>query len=87
MPSDDRECAFSSRVCLKAAQIKVPYKLWHYQYLKIGWKWVRYALSRCDARTTSLSLSSEPDPEPAMASIKQAQKRQQQFAFEYEEVA
>jgi hypothetical protein len=56
-------------------------------YLKIGWKWVRYALSRCDALTTSLSLSSEPDPEPAMASIKQAQKRQQQFAFEYEEVA
>ena len=56
-------------------------------YLKIGWKWVRYALSRCDELTTSISLSSEPDPEPAMASIKQAKKRQQQFAFEYEEVA
>ena len=33
MPSDDREFAFSSRVFLKAAQIKVPYKLWHYQLL------------------------------------------------------
>jgi hypothetical protein len=31
MPSDDREFAFSSRVFPKAAQIKAPYKLWHYQ--------------------------------------------------------
>jgi hypothetical protein len=56
-------------------------------YLKIGWKWVSYALHRCYALIASLSLSSEPDPEPAMASIKQAQKRQQRFEFEYEEVA
>jgi hypothetical protein len=56
-------------------------------YLKIGWKWVSYALNRCYALIASLSLSSEPDPEPAMASIKQAQKRQQRFEFEYEEVA
>src|SRR5438132_9723937 len=32
MPSDDREFAFSSRVFPKAAQIKAPYKLWHYQF-------------------------------------------------------
>ena len=56
-------------------------------YLKIGWKWVSYALHRCYALIASISLSSEPDPEPAMASIKQAQKRQERFAFEYEEVA
>src|SRR5215831_18580204 len=56
-------------------------------YLKIGWKWVSYALNRCYALIASISLSSEPDPEPAMASIKQAQKRQQRFEFEYEEVA
>src|SRR5262245_34717171 len=31
MPSDDREFAFSSRVFPMAAQIKAPYKLWHYQ--------------------------------------------------------
>src|SRR5262245_64077952 len=31
MPSDDRAFAFSSRVFPKAAQIKAPYKLWHYQ--------------------------------------------------------
>jgi aminoglycoside-2''-adenylyltransferase len=31
MPSDDRECAFSSRVFPKASQIKALYKLWHYQ--------------------------------------------------------
>ena len=56
-------------------------------YLKIGWKWVSYALNRCYALMASVSLSSEPDPEPAMASVKQAQKRQQRFEFEYEEVA
>src|SRR4029434_8061623 len=32
MPSDDRACACSSRVFPKAAQIKAPYKLWHYQH-------------------------------------------------------
>src|SRR5262252_6275140 len=31
VPSDDREFAFSSRVFPKVAQIKAPYKLWHYQ--------------------------------------------------------
>ena len=56
-------------------------------YVKIGWKWVSYALHRCYALIASISLSSEPDPEPAMASIKQAQKRQQRFEFAYEAVA
>ncbi len=56
-------------------------------YLKIGWKWVSYALSRCYELIASVYLCSESDPEPAMASSKQAQKRQQRFAFEYEEVA
>jgi len=32
MPSDDRECAFSSRVSPKTLKIKAPYKSWHYQY-------------------------------------------------------
>jgi len=56
-------------------------------YMKIGWKWVHYALNRCYALISSVYLSSEPDPEPAIASTKQAQKRQQRFAFEYAEVA
>ena len=30
-PSDERECAFSSRVPPKALKIKAPYKSWHYQ--------------------------------------------------------
>ena len=53
-------------------------------YVKIGWQWVGYALSRCYALSTSVYLSSEPDPEVAQASTKQAQK-QQRFEFEYEE--
>ena len=32
MPSDDRECAFSSRVPPKTLKIKAPYKSWHYQF-------------------------------------------------------
>jgi hypothetical protein len=56
-------------------------------YLKIGWQWVGYALSRCYALITSVYLSSEPDPEVAQASTKQAQKQQQRFEFEYEEAA
>jgi hypothetical protein len=56
-------------------------------YLKIGWKWVGYALSRGYALLTSVSLSSESDPEPAIASKKQAQQRQDRFVFAYQEVA
>jgi hypothetical protein len=56
-------------------------------YLKIGWKWVHYALSRGDALLTSVSLSSACDPEPAMASKKQGQRRQGRFAFEFQYAA
>src|SRR5438132_11602429 len=41
-------------------------------YLKIGWKWIGYALSRCYELITSLSLSGEPVPDPSMASTKTA---------------
>jgi hypothetical protein len=56
-------------------------------YLKIGWKWVSYALSRGYALITSVYLSSESDPEPAVASKKQAQQRQDRFVFAYQDVA
>jgi hypothetical protein len=52
-------------------------------YLKIGWDWVKLALSRGEALISRLALSPEPDPEPAMASRKQHQKRTQpRFTFE-----
>jgi len=56
-------------------------------YLKIGWKWVSYALSRGYALISSVYLSSACDPEPGIASKKQAQQRQGRFAFVYQEVA
>jgi len=57
-------------------------------YLKIGWHWVRYALTRYYELITTVYLSSAPDPEPAMASKKQdAQRRQSRFVFEYQEAA
>jgi len=57
-------------------------------YLKIGWHWVQYALTRCYALITTVYLSSEPDPELAMASKKQdAKRRQSRFVFAYEEAA
>jgi hypothetical protein len=57
-------------------------------YLKIGWYWVQYALTRCYALITTVYLSSEPDPELAMASKKQdAKRRQSRFVFAYEEAA
>jgi hypothetical protein len=57
-------------------------------YLKIGWHWVHYALTRCYALITTAYLSSEPDPEPAMASKKQdATRRQSRFVFAYQEAA
>jgi hypothetical protein len=40
-------------------------------YLKIGWNWIKMALTRGLALTTQLYLSGEPDPEPAVASRKQ----------------
>lgn len=57
-------------------------------YLKIGWMWVAYALTRGYELFASVSLSSEVDPEPAMASKRQdAQRRQFRFVFEYQEAA
>jgi hypothetical protein len=56
-------------------------------YLKIGWKWVHYALSRGYELLTSVSLSSEGDPEPAIACKKQEQRRQGRFAFESQHAA
>ena len=46
-------------------------------YLKIGWAWVKRAVSRGENLQPSLVLSAEPDPEPAKASRKQHQKRSQ----------
>lgn len=52
-------------------------------YLKIGWKWVKRALSRGLDLLDYLRLSSHPDPEPAMASRKQhAQKTMPSFQLE-----
>ena len=53
-------------------------------YLKIGWLWVAYALTRGYELYTWVYLSSEADPEPAMASKKQNRERCQcRFLFEY----
>jgi hypothetical protein len=57
-------------------------------YLKIGWHWVKLALTRGYALITRAHLSSERDPEPAMASKRQYQRYcQARFAFELPEVA
>ena len=56
-------------------------------YLKIGWKWVSYALSRGYELLSSVYLSSVCDPEPAMASKKREQLRQYRFAFGQQEAA
>ena len=55
-------------------------------YLKIGWRWVKLALSRGYALTTSLRVSAEADPEPAMASkIQQQKQRPLFFALEFQD--
>jgi hypothetical protein len=57
-------------------------------YLKIGWNWVKLALSRSLALLTNLHLSSDCDPEPAMASKRQYQHYcQTRFAFEVQDAA
>ena len=57
-------------------------------YLKIGWHWVKLALTRGYALITRIHLSSACDPEPAMASKRQYQRYcQSRFAFELLEVA
>jgi hypothetical protein len=53
-------------------------------YLKIGWDWVKTALTKGLELITWLHLSSEPDPEPAMASRTQDQGRPPlQFSVQY----
>ena len=44
-------------------------------YLKIGWNWIRRAVSRKEKLLTHVGLSPSPDPEPAMASRKQHDER------------
>jgi hypothetical protein len=44
-------------------------------YLKIGWKWIKRALSLGWTLSTRLYLSGAPDPEPAKASRKQHARR------------
>jgi hypothetical protein len=44
-------------------------------YLKIGWRWVKHALSKGWALITRLYLPGAPDPEPAKASRKQFSKK------------
>jgi hypothetical protein len=53
-------------------------------YLKIGWDWVKTALTKGFELITKLHLSCEPDPEPAMASRSQDQDRPPlQFSVQY----
>jgi hypothetical protein len=57
-------------------------------YLKIGWNWVKLALTRGYALITRVHLSSERAPEPAMASKRHYQRDcRTRFAFELPEVA
>jgi hypothetical protein len=57
-------------------------------YLKLGWNWVKLALTKGDTLITRVHLSSAEDPEPAMASRRQAQRNcASRFAFELSEAA
>jgi hypothetical protein len=50
-------------------------------YLKIGWHWVRHALSRGYTLMASLQLSADTDPAPAMASKIQHQEQPRLFSI------
>jgi Transposase DDE domain len=57
-------------------------------YLKIGWNWMKLALSRGLDLIITMHLSSDCDPEPAMASTRQYQHDcQTRFAFEFQDAA
>jgi Transposase DDE domain len=57
-------------------------------YMKIGWHWVKLALSKGLNLITNMYLSSACDPEPAMASKRQYQHDcQTRFAFEFQDAA
>lgn len=44
-------------------------------YLRLGWQWVKFSLTRGWQRFLTLQLSGQPDPQPAKASQKQAEKQ------------
>jgi hypothetical protein len=54
-------------------------------YLKIGWGWVKLALSRGYELTTSLHLPAEADPAPAMASKIRQKHAQLFFTLEFQD--
>ena len=57
-------------------------------YLKIGWNWGKWALSRGWQLSPTLHLASNRAPEPAMASKRQYQHDcQTRFAFEFQDAA
>ena len=57
-------------------------------YLKIGWHWVKLALSKGLNLITTMHLSGARDPAPAMASKRQYQHDcQTRFAFEFQDAA
>jgi hypothetical protein len=57
-------------------------------YMKIGWNWVKLALSKGLDLITNVHLSNACDPEPAMASKRQYQHDcQTRFAFEFHDAA
>ena len=65
-----------------------PHWLRGQSYLKIGWHWVKLALSKGLDLITTVHLSSACDPEPAMASKRQYQHDcQTRFAFEFQDAA
>jgi hypothetical protein len=65
-----------------------PHWLRGQSYVKIGWNWVKLALSRGLPLSTNLHLSSDCDPEPAMASKRQYQHDcQTRYAFECQDAA
>ena len=48
-------------------------------YFRIGWEWVKHALSKGWALLTSLQLAGGVDPDPAIASRRQDDKRRQKL--------
>lgn len=57
-------------------------------YLKIGWKWIKLAMSRGYEILMKLHLPGEPDPEPAIASRRYHQLHAQpRFAFDVQSCA
>ena len=65
-----------------------PHWLRGQSYLKIGWNWIKLALSKGLDLITTVHLSSACDPEPAMASKRQYQHDcQTRFAFVFQDAA